>query len=303
MSHGPSKYLSKDVCIYCGKRDVLLTDEHVVPFFIGGKHVISEASCVMCANITKKFEQDIARDLWGAARASYNAPTRRKNERAKSFALKDPKGIDGDLTVLAEDYPAPIFFYRMSAAGILVGTDPTADRSLQWTIEVINDEARLKEFESKHPGRLTSTFRHVPKSFGRMLAKIGHCWAMTALDPGDFMPICLPYILGKRSNVSYAVGSGPTNDPPQFELGYSLRTVQISASDRTLIVVEVRLLANNDTPTYHVVVGEVIGRENLERISAKLNAVQPTEKIVGFDSASALSSGYHWVPQVWPVKS
>ena len=102
MTYGPGKYPSKEVCIYCGRRNVLLTDEHVVPFFIGGKHVISKASCLMCANITKKFEQDVARDLWGEARASYNAPTRRKKERAKSFVLKDPNGIDADLNVLAD---------------------------------------------------------------------------------------------------------------------------------------------------------------------------------------------------------
>jgi len=300
MSHGSTKYPSKGACIYCGKQNILLTDEHVVPFSIGGKHIISKASCVMCANTTKKFEQDVMRDLWGPARASYNAPTRRKKERAKSFVLKDSKGIGADLTVLAQDYPAPMIFYRMSTAGILAGTAHTVDRSLEWTLETLHDEARVKEFDKRYPGRLTGTFRNVPKSFGRMLAKIGHCWAMTALDPGDFMPICLPYILGKRSNVSYVVGGGPTNEPPQPELGYSLRVIEVSNSDRTLIVVEVRLLANNDTPTYHVVVGEVIGKENMECIGAKLNARQPSTDTI--DLEVGISSGYHWIPQVWPVK-
>lgn len=300
MSHGPTKYQPKDACIYCGKR-VLLTDEHVVPLAIGGQHILRKASCVMCADITKKFEQDVMRGLWGQARASYNAPTRRKKERAKSFILKDPKGAAEDLTVLAQHYPAPMIFYYMPVAGILAGTDRLVDRSREWVLKAIVDDARVREFEKKHPGRLTSSFKHVPQSFGRMLAKIGHCQVMTALDFGDFAPICLPYILGKKSNVSYVVGSGPTNAPPQRELGYSLRTVQVLTHDRMLLVAEVRLLANNDTPTYHVVVGEVIGSENIARITAKLDAEQPTGNEDGVNSTNAIDIA-PLTPNVWPVK-
>lgn len=302
MSHGPTKYPSKGACIYCGKQNILLTDEHVVPFSIGGKHIISKASCVMCANITKKFEQDVMRDLWGQARASYNAPTRRKKERAKSFVLKDPKGVAEDLTVHAQHYPAPMIFYYMPAAGILAGTDRLVDRSREWLLKAIVDDTRVKEFEKNHPGRLTSSFKNVPQSFGRLLAKIGHCQVMTALDCSDFIPICLPYILGKKSNVSYVVGSSPTNAPPQPEFGYFLRTIQVSANNRMLLVVEVRLLANNDTPTYHVVVGEVIGNENIERISTKLGAIASSEEVDNFNSASATNNNYPWTPQVWPAK-
>jgi hypothetical protein len=301
MSHGSTKYPSKGACIYCGKQNILLTDEHVVPFSIGGKHIISKASCVMCANITKKFEQDVMRDLWGQARASYNAPTRRKKERVKSFVLKDPKGVADDLTVLAQHYPAPMIFYYMPAAGILAGTDRLVDRSPEWVLKAIVDDARVKEFEKNHPGRLTSSFKNVPQSFGRLLAKIGHSQVMTALDCSDFVPICLPYILGKKSNVSYVVGSSPTNAPPQPEFGYVLRTIQVSANNRMLLVVEVRLLANNDTPTYNVVVGEVIGSENMERISAKLDAEQPTENVGSFDLTNTINIT-PLTPNVWPVK-
>jgi HNH endonuclease len=293
---------SKGACIYCGKSNILLTDEHVVPFFIGGKHIIRKASCVMCANITKKFEQDVGRGLWGDARASYSAPTRRKKERAKSFVLKDLSGNRPDLIIPAERYPAPFAFFRMPIAGLLCGVEPTTDLRSKWTMEMINDATRQKEFLDKYPGRLTASMTIVPKSFGRMLAKIGHCHAMTALDIGDFTPICLPYILGKRSNISYVVGGVPTNEPLQPELGYSLKAVQASSADRTLIVVEVRLLANNHTPTYHVVVGEVIGRENMKRIDEKLNAIYPSGKNIDYIVGNAPAE-IPWAPSIWPVKT
>lgn len=80
-----------------------LTDEHVVPYSLGGQHILERASCDICANITKRFEQDVARDLWGNARAAYNAPTRRKKERATAVVLQDPKGLESDLTVAVNE--------------------------------------------------------------------------------------------------------------------------------------------------------------------------------------------------------
>ncbi|MBO0734649.1 MAG: hypothetical protein J2P49_10115 [Methylocapsa sp.] len=76
MSHGPTRIPSKGRCIYCGKDDVTLTDEHFLPLCLGGQHIIEKASCRLCAAITSKFEQHVARDMWGNARISYNATSR-----------------------------------------------------------------------------------------------------------------------------------------------------------------------------------------------------------------------------------
>ncbi len=73
MTHGPTRIDSKGECIYCYAKDVQLNDEHILPYFIGGYHVISDASCEECAKITTRFERDIARGFWGDARTSYNA--------------------------------------------------------------------------------------------------------------------------------------------------------------------------------------------------------------------------------------
>ena len=87
MSHGPTKIKTKAVCIYCNRAVPNLTDEHIIPLSLGGQHVIQKASCPNCADITKKFEQNIARDLWGDARISFDAPSRRKKERPSHITL------------------------------------------------------------------------------------------------------------------------------------------------------------------------------------------------------------------------
>jgi 5-methylcytosine-specific restriction endonuclease McrA len=110
MSHGPSRIPSKDKCIYCGKIEVELTDEHFLPLSLGGQHIIEKASCLECADITKKFEQDVAREMWGDARISYNAPSRRKKQRPRYIKLQDPERSGRTVKVPYSEYPAALIF-------------------------------------------------------------------------------------------------------------------------------------------------------------------------------------------------
>jgi hypothetical protein len=53
-----------NVCIYCGRNDVKLTDEHIVPYGLGNNtgDILHKASCEQCADATKLFEQRMQRD-------------------------------------------------------------------------------------------------------------------------------------------------------------------------------------------------------------------------------------------------
>ena len=70
-------------CIYCGAlaKDVELTDEHIIPFSLGGKAVIREGSCKECARETAKLENEIAHKVLWDFRAHVKSPTRRKKSR------------------------------------------------------------------------------------------------------------------------------------------------------------------------------------------------------------------------------
>ena len=129
MSHGPTRIPSKGRCIYCGKDDVKLTDEHFLPLALGGQHVIEKASCHACAVITSKFEQHVARDMWGDARNSYNATSRRRNRRPTHIALHDPDHFSRTVRIPYPEYPAPMIFYKMNRAGLLMGLPDYADLS------------------------------------------------------------------------------------------------------------------------------------------------------------------------------
>jgi hypothetical protein len=193
------------------------------------------------------------------------------------------------------EFPAGLLFYKMGPAGMLQGVPETFDVSRAWTMVVVNDDERRRRFLEDHPEhKLTLSFRHVPHAFGRMLAKIGYGQVLTDLDPGDFRPICLPYILGEKPNVSFVVGSSPEAQPPEPENGYSLTTAAFGSIERLMLMAEVRLYANTHAPTYHVVVGDVTGRAQVARVMEKL-------KITASDLANPAPADSHWLPWVLPL--
>lgn len=268
---------------------------------LGGQHIIEKASCLRCADITKKFEQDVARGLWGDARTSYGAPSRRKRERQSHLVLPHYEGNTNPIEVPFSDYPAPMVFYKMPQAGLLRGLPEDHDTSASWTLISLADNERIQKFEEKYNCKLTGKFKHVPESFVRLLAKIGFGQVLCSIDPTDFNPICLPYILGTKKNLSYIVGGRESIAEMLPGIGYSMDSHLFGTEDRAVIMAEIRLFANNGTPTYHVVVGDVSGEENVKRVRDKLAATCTVDMPPQFDSPRIPPDSLHWMPRVWPL--
>jgi hypothetical protein len=273
MSHGDTRIASRGVCIYCGARGADLRDEHVVPFSLEGRHILEGASCRHCADITSRFEGDVTKDMWDDARNSYNVRTRRKSKRKTHIVLADPADPARRVKVPYAEYPAPMVFYKMGPAGLLEGLPDSVAVSDRWEFVAVTNEAKAKAFEQRFGVPLTAKFRHMPESFARLLAKIGYCNLLTVLDPGDFRPICLPYIMGDLKNPSYIVGGRFEIAEPET-VGYRLSTVGFGSSERMMLLVEIRLFANVSTPTYHVVVGDVFGKENVAAMLRKVGEIE-----------------------------
>ena len=74
-------------CIYCGDTAPPLTREHAVPFGLNGEWTLLEASCDLCAKITKRFEGDTLRGLLPTIRVALAMKTRRPEKRPKTLTL------------------------------------------------------------------------------------------------------------------------------------------------------------------------------------------------------------------------
>src|SRR5919108_3228676 len=294
MSHGHTRIASRGGCIFCGARGVVLTDEHVIPISLGGVHMLEGASCRACADVTTKFERDVARDMWGDARISYNVQSRRKKERKTHIILADPADPARRVKVPYSEYPALMVFYKMGRAGLLEGLPDTVDVSTAWQMVGVSDDIKAKGFQEKFGVPLTARVRHMPDSFARLLAKIGYCNLLTMLDPEDFRPICLPYIMGDRKNPSYVVGGTVEIAEPE-RVGYRLSTVAFGSLEQLMLVAEIRLFANVATPTYHVVVGDVLGTEKVAAALRKVGEI--TVEPVTWQGTSSVKQE-HWMPSV-----
>jgi HNH endonuclease len=75
-------YRSIELCIYCGSTEEL-SDEHIIPMGLGGRLVLSHASCAICSSKTSKQERTCLRTMYGPLRLLYGLPSRRKRERPR----------------------------------------------------------------------------------------------------------------------------------------------------------------------------------------------------------------------------
>jgi HNH endonuclease len=253
-------------CIYCGAADSKLTDEHIIPFSLGGLFILQQASCASCAKITGAFEGAVARSLFGNFRIKHKMPTRRPKERPSHIIVDTLNDNRGQISVPALEYPAPAFMYKCTKAGILDGLSPDSDTSSQWQIVGLLNHDEMKSFQEKYGKNTTFKFRHVPEQFARTIAKIGYSYAIAFFGTEAFRPLALDLILGQSTNLSYVVGGSFDIMPPVPDAGHLLTIEGITNLRRTLIVVNIRLFASASTPHYHVIVGETQNEQSTKRL-------------------------------------
>lgn len=302
MTHGPTYYESKGECVYCGSRENL-SDEHIVPYSLDGVHVLRDASCKRCCDITKKFELDVARNLWGDPRISYGMRSRRKKSRPKYVLIPVANDARRKLKVPYKEYPAAFVYYEMGRAGILDNAHPFDKISDGWILKAeMCDAVRRDAFLKKYgENALTMSFKHVPDSFGRLIAKIAYCQVMTQLDRNDFTHTALPYILGDEGNVSFIVGGTSCLKP--LSVGYETSTCALATLDYVVIVGEVRLLASLNTPKYYAVVGFAQGQDQVKNIIKKLgsDSIRTEKEVFIFGNYQSISD-IPWFPKSIPLQ-
>jgi hypothetical protein len=109
-------------CIYCGSTDSL-SDEHIIPFALGGDLILPEASCSCCRKITGQFEQTCCRLIMGPTRIRMKIQTRRPKERPDRLNFHVMRN-DGTFDLVSEpikDHPTELMLSAFSKARILLG--------------------------------------------------------------------------------------------------------------------------------------------------------------------------------------
>jgi hypothetical protein len=114
-------------CIYCGTfgEDIKLTEEHVIPYSLDADVYLKDASCLTCADITKGFEQHLARTIFGHHRIHKGVQTRHPKDRPSELPARVLiRGIEHRKHLLIEDHPYFLAMPIWDQPGILRGLLP-----------------------------------------------------------------------------------------------------------------------------------------------------------------------------------
>lgn len=243
-------------CIYCGRRAGRLSDEHIIPANLGGTAILKESSCGECATITGRLEQYCLRGMFQDARVQLGLRQRRK---AKGPIMMPTRAMVGGQEVVfdlpIDSHPTMLFLPYFSEPQIMAGAsvvDPKHKMKI-WHKRLNFDLAALKErqVQSVYSSAL-DTWR-----FGRMLAKVGHSFAVAQTGLKAFRPL-LPSLILDDNNPPPFLYVGGTYEQQQPGPGvHQLCFGTATYARRTYVAVRIQLFALLAAPAYHVIVGEV----------------------------------------------
>jgi HNH endonuclease len=123
------KYPPIGRCIYCGSDGGPdgLSDEHIIPYSLGGHAELREASCRGCGTITSQLELYLGRTIFHEFRSHVRAPSRKKT--LPSTLSANVSVGDQEITheFLAADQPFALKLPIWNLPGIMRRVQPSPD--------------------------------------------------------------------------------------------------------------------------------------------------------------------------------
>jgi hypothetical protein len=245
-----------DSCIYCQSQEQL-SDEHVIPYALGGRTIIWCGSCEACRLKTQAFENEALNGEMQGARYVEQLPSRTRHRRAaRTIDIEVVRNGESRVETFATtDVPTlltlPIFglpryfdtAHQLQLAGTVgacFGKQPA-----DFLKEILADTVHFPERKSN------------PVQFARMVAKIayGAAWLCGQLDVVKDRSLVPQLLLDNPNELGRLVGTLPR--PFVAHPGVYHRFA-FPRSPQGLLYCEVQLFASAGAPTYAVVLGELI---------------------------------------------
>ena len=251
------RYAPVGQCIYCGRANERLTDEHPIPVFLGGLDVLPAASCEACAKITCTYEGVTARTTLGNMRMRLGFPTRRKKSRPTQIEIGtiDDVGRRGRRMVPVKEYPVGAILPSFGRAGIFVDAPPWVDITQpKYKIYGFSD---IDEFQHKY--NWDGVVKHGNRTLELAQTLIKICYSLTVAELGAnaFEPICLPQILGRDNNYSFLFGQNGQNELSRDNRSAWNFRIKYIVPDLgpILLYTELSIFPGFGTPIYEVALG------------------------------------------------
>ena len=244
-------------CIYCGAVDEL-SDEHIVPYGLGGDLVFPRASCQCCATKTSLFELRTMRGFMNDSRLVSGLPSRRKKRRpnTKHHELQD-SGDRSKIVNLPLSESIGFLHLPTMEAGAFMSDKPPVTGARVTGIETIKFGRDVRECLRFHDATGIKDRAQVDvHSFTKMLAKIAYSFlvAKRGVFPRNESP-ALAIAMAQSTNPSNWIGSQFMPPPTVNFPGLHALAIEDSAqpSNGPVTVVKVALFRSSGACTYEVV--------------------------------------------------
>jgi HNH endonuclease len=261
-------YASVGKCIYCGANqwsrddDRGLGNEHIIPEGLGGKLILPEASCRKCEKITGRVELTWQRDSWRPARVQKGLGRRKKVKAATQLLQVESGGQQEIRSIPLDKCPALVTTLCFDPPEILLDNKPI-EKQLTGGVSLgtlPNFGVLLKPYLDQGPVSFVPQRKDATSTtLGRMLAKIGHSFAVAELGLDAFKPFLPSVILGTDLRyVAHYVG-GTKIIPAASRNVYEIKLEEVRSKNlgRPYFMVSIRVLADiQGMPEYFVIVGE-----------------------------------------------
>jgi hypothetical protein len=246
-------------CIYCGATEGL-EKEHILPFGLSGSATLPQSSCRDCARITGSVEQTVLRGPFLPVRVYRDLKSRSKHlDAPKTLPLTFVRdGAEHTIDLKIEDYPTllqfPVFappVYLSGNSEYKTGILVSGVASVLYGPEPDDVAKAIGASEIK----ITSSSQ--PVAFARMIAKIAYAFAYAegAIDDIEGDSFVLPAILGRTDDIGRWVGT--LTKPIATHADQLHHMVIYHERDKGLLITEVRLFADSETPSYGVLLGKL----------------------------------------------
>lgn len=243
-------------CIYCGSEESL-TKEHILPFGLSGTATLPRSSCRACAAITGESEQILLRGSFWPVRVYRDLKSRTKHKDApKEYPVTAVFGAREEELVIAVDrLPILLHFPLFCPPRNLVNKPSGSGIQVFGLATVLFGRSPEDLARELGATELRICQEERPAIFARVIAKIayGFAYAEGAIHDLDGRSPVLESILGKQDNVGDWVGM---IDKPFEVHPDTLHRIELHHDKkRGLLLAEVQLFADSQTPTYLVVLG------------------------------------------------
>ncbi len=217
--------------------------------------MLAKATCAECAGTTGRLELVVLRGPMRAVRVLRKLKSQSKHEGApKSYGLKITRGGKEETVELPlSEYPLLLHFPIFSPPAHLSPEGYEHGIRLEGTASILFGPRPEEVAMRLGAGKMSLISTDRPVEFARMIAKIAYAYAVAEqqIDPRRWQPEVVLSIIGKRDEIGRWVGT--LQDPIRKHPGLLHRIALREDRERNLLIGEVQLFADSETPSYGVI--------------------------------------------------